>query len=304
MNYKNYLFLLLSLSFFQPILAKISFEGIKSKISNMFSRQTEEIIHKQFPINKNGILSLENIQGNITIKTEWKQNYIMLKATKQISKKENLKNIDITIHKEPSKNQILVKTEYKNKNKTGSVDYELIVPNNITVDLKTKKGSIKIKRIKGKIKATSDDGDIKIIEAKGPIVAHTLQGNIEVHHSLKSIHAQAESGNILVACKKIPSIHQISLQTKKGNIAITLPEKTNAEIKAKTKTGKVTSDHFITLKPQTVTLNKKTWARFKKEVYGTLGSGEATIELGSNHGNIKISRAKTLKNNQKANKIT
>jgi len=316
-NNKIYAFILLCLLLYKPLFS-ISLGGITSKISHMFSRQSEEIIHKQFPLDKNTTLSIENIQGNINIKTEWKQNYIILKATKQISNKENPKNIEIKIYKKPSKNLILVKTEYKNSKKIGSVDYELIVPSNITVHLQTKNGSIQAKRVKGKIKAITQNGNITIAESKGPITAKTSQGNIEIEYpqsnikaktsygniniqeSCKGIIAHTDSGNIKVACKKIPSISQLSLSVKKGNININLPLSTNADIQAKTKKGKLTSDFPITLKPQVVKLNKETWTKFTKEVDGYMGSGEATIKLNSNYGNIKISKTIIPKNHKKS----
>jgi len=309
---KMYTLILFCLFLCKPLLS-ISLGGITSKITNMFSKQSEEIIHKQFPLEKNGTLSIENIQGNINIKTEWKQNYIILKATKQISNKENSKNIEVKIYKQPAKNLILVKTEYENNKKVGSVDYELIVPSNITVNLQTKTGSIQAKCVKGKIKAIAQNGNITIVESHGPIIAQTSQGNIEITRpqnnikaktargnidiqgSCNGIHAHTDSGNIKVACKNIPSISQLSLFAKKGNIDIALPLSTNADIQAKTKKGKLTSNLPITLKPQIVKLNKETWTKFKKEVDGYMGSGEATIKLYSNYGNIKISKAHRIK---------
>jgi len=209
---------------------------------------------------------------------------------------------------------MLIKTVHKNntsKNYKYSVDYELIIPSSLTVKLATKQGNIKIKRTKGSITAHTNKGEIKISENNGAITANShngniiisqsngdiqaiaKNGNITIDGSLKSVNAETEYGYIKSICKDIPSIGSINLSTKSGNISLALPKTTNADIKASTKKGRLTSEHLITVKPQTVTLDKKTWQRFKREVDGTLGSGEAIIKLSSNHGNIKILKSTT-----------
>ena len=295
----NYHIFLLTLTLF----SQKTYGSIYSKI---FSKPIEEVIHKDIPLKKNGTLSIENISGNIHIKTDWEQSSVILKATKRISKKEDPKDISIEIEKQTAKNHVSIKTAYKDNKVKGSVDYELIIPNDIVINLKTDKGEIKIKKAKGPITACTNKGDIKIIETSGEITAKASQGNIlvdqskgnisavssygniQISNASKSINAQTKSGSIKTSCKNIPSTGSINLATNSGSISLSIPSSTNAEVKARTGKGRVTSDHYIEIKPQTVQLNKKTWARFKREVDGTLGSGEATIELTANYGNIKI----------------
>jgi len=313
--------------------------------SNFFSKskKPEEIIHKKLPIKKNGTLLIENIHGNIDIKTEWSQNYIILNATKQISKKENQEDIEIKLNNNAPKNEIIIKTELKNDKMKSSIDYELIIPGNININLKTDTGSITVNKCTGEIiastnkgyitieeitgqisletnqgnisvtqahgkvtsKTTSGDinlegisgsidaqtkkGSIYVAQAQGNIKAETQKGNITLENSNKNIDAKTQSGTIKVACKEIPSTSCIKLATISGNIHLDIPKNTNADIQARTEKGSLLSDHFITLKPQTVRLNKDAWKRFKREVDGTIGSGEALIKLSANSGNIKIS---------------
>jgi len=300
--YMYHIFLITCILFPQKIYSKLLFDGI----SKIFSKQIEEVVQKDIPLKKNDTLSIENISGNIHIKTDWEQNSIILKATKRISKKEDPKDISIKIEKQIAKNHVSIKTAYKDNKVKGSVDYELIIPNNITINLKTDKGEIKIKRAKGPITACTNKGDIRIIETSGQITAQAGQGNIivdqsngnifasssygniQISNASKSVKALTKSGSIKTSCKNIPSTGSINLGTNSGNISLSIPGSTNAEVEARTGKGRVTSDHYIEIKPQTVQLNKKTWARFKREVDGTLGSGEATIKLSANYGNIKI----------------
>ncbi|MFC1842357.1 DUF4097 domain-containing protein [Candidatus Dependentiae bacterium] len=302
------------ITFFTPIISKFSFESLYSKV---FSKQVAHTVGKELALGKNKTLSIENIYGNINIKTEWKQNSIILQATKQVSKKENPNDTEININQQDqqkNKNQISIKTVYKNEKTKSPVHYELIVPNNINIILKTTNGDIKVKHLKGNITAQTDKGEIKISQVTGNIAASVTNGNIKISQSTGNIHTKTQYGNITIqdsiqsicaetesgfiksSCKKIPSTGSVHLATNTGNILLELPksrDKINSDIKATTQRGKLTSEHFITLKPQTVTLDKHSWARFRREANGTIGSGDSTIKLCSNFGNIKILKANT-----------
>jgi len=306
--YKFYTIFLISFLFYQTSLCKLSLEGI---YNNFFSKPVKQTFQKELELSKNGTLSIKNIYGNINIKTNWEKNSIMLQATKQISKKENPDDTIIKIDKQLAKNKIVIKTEYKNNKTKSPVNYELIVPNNIIANLETKNGNITIKHTEGSINAHTEKGVIKISETKGTIVANVVRGNIFIDQSdgnievstkygnihiadaTKNVSATTQSGHIKSACKHIPSVGSVELATGSGNISLALPSKTNAELKARTAKGVLLSEHFITLKPQTTTLDRYAWGRFKREVDGSLGSGESIIKLSSNSGNIKILKEAT-----------
>ncbi len=292
--------LLINSFFCQCSLAKFSFESIKSYF---FKKPHEQVIQKEFALENQGTLALKNISGDIFIK-EWDQNSIQLKATKQASKEEDLKNVDIKIA--TRKKGIVVSTKRQNKKCNASINYELIVPRKIRVSVATTKGSISVEKLNATVKAKTDNGDINISDTKGNIVAATNRGSITINKATGNIRATTVSGNITIdkasrnvvaktksgaiytTCSDIPALDTVALSTQSGNITLTLPKKVNAELQAKTTRGKVTSEHYITVKPHTVQLNKQTWARLKKEVDGTLGTGEATIKLQAKSGNIKI----------------
>lgn len=290
----------------------ISFKSIWDRGSSLVGRKKgeEEILHRQYNCADNGILNLKNINGTIRVKTESPQNSVFLKATKQASKKELLQNVKII--ESSDKDTINVRTVYTNNKVTGSVQYDLIVPADITINLATHDGDIKIKQINGAITAITEKGNVEIehagdtimakstqkgniniAHAKGNVQAETAKGNISIDGAQQSIIAHADYGKITVASNEVPSTSKIDLQTGSGIIELALPHEVNADLQARTKNGQITSNHYITLKPQTTQLNNKTWNRLKKEINGTLGTGEAQIMLTSNKGNIKLLETKT-----------
>ena len=227
-----------------------------------------------------------------------------MKATKQASKEEFLAGTVIQTTIGP--NTVAIETKHNNKKNKAIVQYELIVPSSAKLHVAVDKGSINVGKISSSIRATTKEGDINVNNTNGTVIASSDYGTITIKNSTGNIRAATEKGNIIVdgstrnvvaktkkgsictTCKKVPALDTISLSAESGSIMLALPKRTNAEVLARTARGKLTCEHYVTVKPQTVQLNKKTWSRLKKEVDGTLGTGEATIKLTTGSGNIKI----------------
>lgn len=286
--------------FCQSCMAKFSRDSFWAYFSKS---PHEQIVQKELELGKYGTLTIKNTTGNIVIK-EWEHDSVQMKATKQASKEELLADTKIQIALGP--NTVTIATKHNNKKSKTTVQYELIVPSTAKLHVMTDKGSISVDKTSASIKATTREGNININDARGTIVASSQYGTITVKNATGNIRATTAKGNIIVAgstrnviaktkkgticttCKTVPALDTISLSTGSGNIMLAIPKKTNAEVQARTARGRLTCEHYITMKPQTVQLNKKTWARLKKGVDGTLGTGEATIKLTAGSGNIKI----------------
>ena len=295
---------LLSFAFIHsPLTASPSFK----KVSAFFGGYPyEEVLQKEYKIEKQGTMIIKNIDGPITITTGWKKNTIFLKAIKKSNKPEQLPYIKV-VDKQIAPDKLMIKTEYTQTKTKGFVEYELIVPTDIRLQISTNQGAIKIKEIQGPISATTVQGDIEIIktnnvihaqttktgsividQAHGAISATAHHGDITIDHSYQSILATTSKGHISAICNAVPSTSSIRLETNSGLITLALPTTTNASFRGKTVRGTITSNHYLTLKPCTTKLNTMAWSRFKKEVDGIFGTGEAEIKCRSNYGNIKI----------------
>ena len=273
---------------------------------SLFKKPHEQVKQQEFKIDKHGSLTVKNNYGDVVIKG-WKQNSIHMTATKQSSKEELLPSVAIAVQA-TDKNVIIVTKQPNDTKQKVRVNYELLVPETITMQIANKEGTTTISNTHGQIKTQTKKGNVEIIHAAGPVVTNTdcghikinkssgnirataHNGNISIDESSKNVFAKTEKGTIRTCCKNLNSLDTISLSTQSGSIILELPETVNADLQARTGRGKLTSDHYITTKPQTVQLNKKTWSRFRKEVTGTLGSGEATIRLSAKFGNIKITK--------------
>lgn len=285
-------------------------DKIKSFVNNLRSYKYEEIKHKEIPTPFIGTISINNINGPISIKTGWRKNALFLKTTKRAKKEEDLNNIKIVQTME--NNNIIISTKHINPKLAGLVEYELIVPASLDIALTiSQNGDACIKDVHGAINVVANDnitvsnskksvtaralkkGSITINNAAGPVEAHSFMGNISGDNIADSFSADSVSGKVTVAYKTLPSTSAVDLKTTSGHIMLALPTDTNAEIRGHTTNGTLFSDHYITLKPYATQLNNMAWNKFKKEVDGTIGTGQATIALHSINGNLKITQAKT-----------
>lgn len=268
------------------------------------SMPNEQVLNKEFSIKTPGLLTIDNLDGSITIKAG-NQPKIFVSAIKRAAHEDDLDEITLDVrHHESS---LHCTTKYDQKDIKGGVDYTLVIPANMNLELTTRDGSITVNGIQGTIKATTKNGNIELIAPKkrvkaetkktgaitihqpGNVVsAHTTKGAISIYDAQHSIDATSEQGIIEVSYKQVPNSSRIDAKSTMGDILLYLPESTNAQVKAYTEKGGIRCDHDIAIKPFTTQLNNKTWNKLKKEVHGTIGSGEATINARSKYGSIKI----------------
>jgi len=233
-------------------------------ISSWIYRHKEEPINKEISFTGNTVI-VENPCGPIIVKT-WTLPKVAIQAVKS-AKEQDLDTFGVKTTLK--NNTLLIKTECTDQKPKGSVSYQIMIPENINV------------------KIVSEEG-VKIKNLKGQAFIKTTYGPIDIQQAHNSIKAQTNSGAIKISYQNLPHNCKIIAETTSAPVHITLPASINADLLAKTEYGSVTSELPITLRPQTVQLNKKTWQKFKREAHGKIGNGGAPIRLASKNGSIKI----------------
>lgn len=281
------------------------------KIKSFFSPTLlEKIDQKELPAASIDTISINAINGPVTIKTGPKK-LLVVKTTTRAKKQTDLDNMEIVFDSSKN-NHLTITTKHADKKTMGSVEYELIIPKAIDIALTiTGSGNAFIKDVHGKIDVVANDtitimntkklvsaqtlkkGSIFITNSLGPVEARSYYGDIYGENIAHSFYAHSATGKVNLAYKKLPSTSSINLKTTSGNIVLALPTDTNAEIRGHTEHGTLFSELPITIRSFTTQLNKPAWNKFKQQVDGTLGSGEATIMVHSTKGNVKITETKT-----------
>ncbi|MCK5673654.1 MAG: DUF4097 family beta strand repeat protein [Spirochaetales bacterium] len=120
----------------------------------------------------------------------------------------------------------------------------------------------------GKLRAVNIESQETELEASsGSIIIDKFSGNIK---------AKLSSGNIKFAYSNFKN--SISINNSSGDITISLPDKSNFELNAKTSSGKITCDFPITISGE----------QNRDELKGIVGTGENTITIKVSSGDISI----------------
>ncbi len=252
-----------------PIQAKISTANISSKVSSFFSRSKEETVHQEF----NNVARLEISSDHAAIIIEsWKQNCVLVELKKKGSI-AFLENINLKALQKES--NLKVSTTLQDEKISGIATIRILVPQDIAINASTTHGAITIKKASGPLEISSDYGNVSIIQGTNTVIAKTI------------------SSNIVIQRKKMKPDHALNISTQSGNITLAVPQNINADLQAHTESGKITSDLFVTLHPQTVQLHEEIFKNMHHHVHGLIGQpmahiDPATILLSTESGAIKI----------------
>lgn len=257
------------ISFTIPIETKISIPKIPSTVSTFFCRNKEEICHKEF--NDVKILEILCEHGPVFVET-WNQPCVLLELRKKGSG-EFIESAQL---------QCIVKdhivqatTKLTNVTLSGHVSLHVLVPKDLPIKIATIDGGITIKKVSGALDLSTIRGAINILYGTNTVIAKTVHGHITVTR------------------KRIQNDHALNLYSEHGNIVLSVPQNINAELEAHTQHGKIVSDLFVTLLPQSILLNDETFKKMRFHVNGYIGQqaqseNSPTILLSTDFGTIKI----------------
>jgi hypothetical protein len=154
-------------------------------------------------------------------------------------------------------------------------EYKIKVPKNVVLVVEEMSfhggGDFKINDIEGSVEVQSKTADIIVRNLNGSLVAHSTSGNIEVVFNK-------------ISADKPTSITNIS-----GEVDITLPADTKANIRTKSISGEVYTDFDIALekKGDDKAKGMKYWGG-SYEAKGTINGGGVEMRLESISGNVYI----------------
>lgn len=269
----------------------------------------QEVVYEKINPKTASLLCVKNECGAIVTATDKNEPLVLLKITKKSPTPERLKAL--TYAHSLNGQELIIQNSSKELLEHESIDFDIVVPQKLAQSVSAHKGNVLAKDIQMPTRLHTNSGSIEVVNAhnsidaqvedKGSITVRnthartkvqTNSGAISIYDSHHSVIAQTNQGGIMLYAKQVPSTATISLNSVYGTIAAHIPPDVNAEVQAFTKYGTITSDHLITLKPQTTHLNRQAWKRLQKEIEGTLGSGEAQIKLSSVKSDIKLLEAK------------
>ncbi|GEM_PF-2395398 len=163
---------------------------------------------------------------------------------------------------------------------SGRVDYDILAPAAIPVELETTSGSIDVSGLSGEATVKTVSGKISLANIKGAAKASSSSGNIDIRECPKISEIKSESGEITFQASGMDN--DLDIETVSGDIKVKLKRSVKARIVAMTESGAVdTADAYL----------KKVAEADSELTFETPSSGAPVrlIHISTVSGNITIS---------------
>ena len=228
-------------------------------------KETEEFT---FDINPGGRISLENINGDISI-TGIEGDTVNIVAHKKAGKQEYLDELKIVV--DADSDYIRIETRHPSNrnswfnwgnNHSGSVSFVVTVPAGVNLD-----------------KISTVNGDVEIRSMSGKVKAETVNGDLAASGLVADVDLETVNGGVNAKFDTLENGQRVSVEAVNGKIVLELPGNTSARVHAETINGSIDVDDF----------GLKTDKGFiGHECDGQIGNGDARISLDTVNGSIKI----------------
>jgi len=225
-----------------------------------------------YPLQAGGYLSLENINGDVTIEG-WKKKEVSITATKKGERKDlDRMKIVVDVDKYEGKDWIHIETEYLESagglldflKGAGSIDYTIKAPSDaILEDIEMVNGNLKVSGITDSLSLSTVNGSITATGMTGSAWVETVNGNLDLSFD------------------KMSGGQTVDLESVNGGISLRIPAKANARVEAETLNGNVSNEFGLTVE-------KGEW--IGRSIEGLLGPGGARITLETVNGSIDIKK--------------
>jgi DUF4097 and DUF4098 domain-containing protein YvlB len=223
--------------------------------------QVTEEFHRTVPLSSDGRVSLENINGNVTV-TGWERNEVQIDAVKKANDQQKLTEARIEV--DASSDSVRIKTKYpehRTNNNPATVTYELHVPRLARLDhMDLVNGSLTVSQVSGEINGELVNGKTDIRDLSG------------------RLNISAVNGTITASFRTLDNVKEIRLKSVNGAINLGLPASPNAEVSVSTVNGGISTDYPLQVKGKFM----------GHHLDGTLGSGGTQIEISNVNGSVRI----------------
>ncbi len=278
---------------------KLSVLMIASFLLSGLNLRAAERIEKVFPVSKDAIFMLTNYTGVVSVKG-WQNPEIKVICTKYSQ--------NVEIDTESTANKVRVTTHVLDKLATterAKVDYQVFVPEESSLDIRSNIGSVEVENIKGDVGIDVVEALVRVTGVSGYVHARSLGSKMVISDSSGIMQVTTVSGDIQFSRVDSNSVTAMStlgnisyegnfvsrgkykLETNEGLILVQCTDQASVEWDARTVKGKIKSNLPIKAKSHAPSSNGLFG---KQSLVGTLNQGEAIVQLSTFSGEININR--------------
>ncbi len=215
-----------------------------------------------------GTVSLENINGNVTIEA-WDRDEIVIEGEKSAKTDEELKAIELTIDLSNDRAAIKVRLPkrpggwFGNNSLRGAVTFRLKVPATARLD-----------------DIETVNASINISDHRGPVDAHTVNGRVRATSLSGDASLRTVNGQVNATFATIAAGQQLTLKTVNGSVHVALPPDAGLAVHGSVVNGHIDCDFPLQLSGKIG----------RKRVNGTIGDARASLHAESVNGSIHLEK--------------
>ena len=136
---------------------------------------------RTFPLDADGRLSLENINGDVVIEA-WDRDEVSVETLIRAETQESLDEVEVAI--DASADAIRIETVYperRHRHDAASVDYTIRMPRGARIDgLELVNGSLRLSGLAGGVRAELVNGRAEAAELGGDVEIETVNGSVKL----------------------------------------------------------------------------------------------------------------------------
>ena len=274
---------------------------VDASVPDFWVRYTE---HRVWTVERGEIslVDAETDNGSIAVRgTDGQQiriqAWVYVRGRRNSTAERFAEKVEIYVSQEGEKLRIYREYPRPHRGVRVAVRYEIEIPSNMDLNLKTSDGRISIAHVVGTVNAGTSDGGIEVQHAEGNFDLHTSDGRIELESFSGHIHAETSDGSIKASINHLDEgvfltsdgsveidiledVGRVRAETSDGSIHLALPEHFAGQVDARTSDGRVHSEF-----PVTVT------SAGKKKLVGSIGAGgQSKINLKTSDGSIHLKK--------------
>lgn len=222
----------------------------------------------EFEVEKGARISLENVNGDISIRGG-SRDRVQVVARKKAGSQDYLDGLKIEI--EADARLVRIETRHPRseggwfnwgEDKSGRVSFELEVPADVNLDV-----------------ISTVNGEISISGVSGAVEVETVNGSLELEGLRGNARLETVNGSVEARFDRVGEGQRIDAETVNGRIELHLPEDTSARVTAETLNGGIDAEDF----------GLETEKGFVgRDCNGEIGSGSAHISLDTVNGAIRL----------------
>lgn len=161
----------------------------------------------------------------------------------------------------------------------GQVGFEIHAPGNLRFDGETHNGSLNVKGVSGDVRVVTHNGQVTVDSSDGKLYAQTHNGGIEASYAGSEVTLITHNGHVAADLNRCASV-SARIETHNGGVKVAVGEDTSGCLTGSTHNGTIQCD-----------LPLSELKASRRELTGTMGSGEGDIEVTTHNGSIRIVKA-------------